>query len=354
MVQDRDNAADAGSPVCFMHIPKCAGSSIVSALAEALPAGSLAPQTFDRAHFGPDWDPGSVQTETRARIALVPDEVQSLAGYRAVAGHFQLRTLLEVTDARSICTVLREPRSRLLSTYMYWRVPGIFDGHDVENFRPLPVSLSERGLAHQIDNKVCRMLLHDDSRLPPRAFVLESDVEMVAADALERLAALGFVGIVERPDAMWQGIGRLFGVTLRSATERVTREMSPVAVPEGEPLFDTDTFDLLEERCAADSIVFDHVLASAVTDESERSRITEAAFATELVKLGELLGSRWQAQPDGDIIMELRCDLEKSRAELAATRHWLASVQESASWRLTAPLRAVKQRIPTAKDKRAG
>ncbi len=40
-----------------------------------------------------------------------------------------------------------------------------------------------------------------------------------------------------------------------------------------------------------------------------------------------------------------RTELDRARSEAAASRHWLEELQRSASWRITAPLRAAKRRL---------
>lgn len=40
-----------------------------------------------------------------------------------------------------------------------------------------------------------------------------------------------------------------------------------------------------------------------------------------------------------------RAELDRARGEAAASRHWLEELQHSASWRMTAPLRAAKRRL---------
>jgi hypothetical protein len=160
-----DRRRGDASPTCFLHVPKSAGSSVLAALEAALPPGSLAPGRFDPTTFCDFGDFELLRPELRAALAVDPHEVGSLAQYRAISGHFSLATLLQVTDASSICTVLREPRARVLSLYMYWRTPGI--GEEWEPYRaheharrPLAEFVKEPLLAPVIDNQVCRMLLH--------------------------------------------------------------------------------------------------------------------------------------------------------------------------------------------------
>lgn len=389
MVSTRDAKIDRDRndafPTCFLHIPKSAGSSILSALEAALPPGSLAPRRFDSSLFC-DFDGFErLRPEARSRVAVSPSEVQSLGQYRAVSGHFSLPTLLQIADASSIATVLREPRARLLSLYMYWRTPGIGDGwgpyraHEHAR-RPLSEFLAEPRLAPVLDNQVCRMLLHGDPRLPESGFAAPSDFAALAADAIERLDTLGFVGVLELGEDTWRGVARLFAVTLDPIDVNVTGEhVIPEAIRPEEELFagdGVDILDLLERRNAADLLLYDHALARAGLDAQERRRLMDGAFARQLVKLGDILGhSAAQATERSEAVGVLSSRLEEQeglRIELSEARarldtyaqtiqdleeqvcrrdedldrlhRWLDAEHASVSWRLTAPLRAAKHR----------
>ena len=368
------------SPKCFLHIPKSAGSSIHSALEAALSPGSLAPQRVDLSIFCDFEDFELMRPEARSQIAVNPPEVQSLARYRAVSGHFSLATLLQIADASSICTVLREPRARLLSLYMYWRTPGnteFWAPYSTTEYaqRPLWEFLSEPVLAPAIDNQVCRLLLYGDPRLPGSGFAAQSDVESIAADAIERLDALGFVGVLELGSNVWQGLARLFDVKLEPTKLNVTEELGrPPATGPGEEPLTAEALDLIGQRCAADLLVYDHALTCAGLDARERRRLRDGAFAQQLVKLGDLVGnSAAQAAEQAMVLEELRGQLQDQKGlraqlneargrlqrrertvqdledelrrrdkDLDRLRRWLDAVHSSASWRLTAPLRAAK------------
>jgi hypothetical protein len=369
------------SPKCFLHIPKSGGSSVHAALVAALPPGSLAPRRSDRSVSADFDDFDLLRQEARDLVALEPDEVRELGQYRAVSGHFSLATLLQVTDAASIATVLREPRARLLSLYMYWRVPNIGDfwapsRTPAHAMRPLWEFLSEPRLAPVIDNQVCRMLLYGDARLRESNFAASSDIESLAADAIERLDALGFVGILELGNLAWRGLGRMFGVELDPTTVNVTEDCgSPLALEQEGRLITAETVDLLEQRSAADLLVYDHALARTGLDARERKLLRDGALAHQLAKLGDLTGrSAAQAAERAGLIETLRGEAEEERgrwqAELLANerviqghqetvrvleaeiahhkqdadrlRRWLAAVHASASWRLTTPLRVTK------------
>jgi len=370
-------------PKCFLHIPKSAGSSVHSALQAALPPGSLAPQRTDLSIFCNFEDFELMRPEARSQIAVCPSEVQSLGRYRAVSGHFSLATLLQIADASSICTVLREPRARLLSLYMYWRTPGTTEFwapyHTAGYARqPLWKFLSEPVLAPAIDNQVCRMLLYGDPRLPESSFAAQSDVESIAADAIERLDTLGFVGVLELGSNVWRGLARLFDVKLEPTKLNVTEELgSPVAAEPVEEMLTAEALDLIEQRSAADLLVYDHALSRAGVETCEHRRLGDGAFAHQLVKLGDLVGNSAAHIAEQAMIIEalnsqlkdqeqLHAELEKTRshlrmheqtvrgledeidrrdADLDRLGRWLDAVHASASWRLSAPLRAAKHSI---------
>jgi hypothetical protein len=371
------------SPKCFLHIPKSAGSSIHSAIEAALPQGSLAPQRVDTSIFCDFENFELMRSEARSQIAVTPPEVQSLARYGAVSGHFSLATLLQIADAPSICTVLREPRARLLSLYMYWRTPGTTEfwaPYSTTEYaqRPLCEFLSEPLLAPAVDNQVCRLLLYGDPRLPESSFAAQSDVESIAADAIERLDALGFVGVLELGSDVWQGLARLFDAKLEPARLNVTEELgSPMAVGPGEELVTAKALDLIEQRSAADLLVYDHALSRAGLETRERQRLGDGAFAHQLVKLGDLVGNAAAHAAEQAMVLEelrgqlqdqmgLHAQLDEARGrlqmrertaqnledelcrrdeDLDRLRRWLDAVHSSASWRLTAPLRAAKHAV---------
>jgi hypothetical protein len=366
-----DGKSSASSPACFLHVPKSAGSSILTALEAALPPGSLAPRRFDASVFCDFDDIDLLRPEMRAKIAVGPREVQSLARYRAITGHFGLSTLLQVTDASSIATVLREPRTRLLSLYMYWRTPGLDDpwapySPSKHAKQPLFEFLSEPRVAPVVDNQVCRMLLHGDSRLPRQGFAAGHDAATIAADAIELLETLGFVGVVELGTGTWLGVGRLFGVTLAPVSVNVTGASIPLfAMGSEEALITADALDLLEKRNAADLLVYDHILARVGLDSAERRRVRDQAFANQLVKFGDLVGhSAARAAERGEVIETQRHELdererldteqhkltvrslheevERREEELDEARRRLAAVHASASWQLTSPLREAR------------
>ena len=208
--------------------------------------------------------------------------------YEAVSGHFALPTLLQITTPAGVGTILREPRARIVSLYVYWRTPDVFDPWLPYNLmeyalKPLGRFLAEPRVAAAVDNQVCRMLLHDDPRIPSEDFIAEADIDAIAADAITQLDTLGFVGLLELGDSAWQGLAALFGVKLEPRRLNVAGEHgNPVAASPAEQLVTADALDLIEQRSAADRIVYDHALALAGIRDRGRQRLAEAAFASQL------------------------------------------------------------------------
>lgn len=272
-------------PTCFMHIQKCAGQSLYAALDAALPPGSLAPRRMEPANFCSFDDFDLLGDDARARVAVGDDELLELRGYRAVFGHFTLPTLARLAPLSGIGTVLREPRARLLSYYVYLRCKvalrtmwAPYDVH-VPAEQSLAGFLAEPRVARTTDNRVCRMVMHGDPRVRDGEFIHAADLEPLAEAAVERLERLGFVGLLEDRDAAWRGMGRLFGVALAPARENVTgeEEVWPGALPVP-PFGGAETLDLLERRTRADAMVYRRMAARSHGDDGARS-LAAAAFA---------------------------------------------------------------------------
>ena len=109
-------------------------------------------------------------------------------------------------------------------------------------------------------------------------------------DAIQRLDSLGSVCVLEFGNRTWYGLERVFGVKLEPLKLNVTTEGRATPIRPGEALLTDETLDLLEQRNAADLLVYDHLLARAGANTRERQRITQSAFVQQLAKFGDLVG----------------------------------------------------------------
>lgn len=286
------------SPICFLHVPKSAGTSVHAALEAELPDGALAPRRSDTSIFCDFSDFQGLDEDARALVAVGDSEVAELARYRAVSGHFSLPTLLRLAPAANVATVLREPRARLLSVYMFLRLSPMIDfwgpyGAEVlaAPARSLEACLSDPRIAGSTDNQVCRMILHGDPRIRDGEFVDPADAEGLAADALEQLDRLAFVGVLELGD-VWQGMSRLFGVSLEPIRTNVS---GADVIPDGGlpiPAFDMRrVLHLVEQRSVADRLVYDALVTQRCGSRAEARSIADAAFAEALVRFGDMAGA---------------------------------------------------------------
>ena len=90
----------------------------------------------------------------------------------------------------------------------------------------------------------------------------------------------------------------------------------PTAKKAGEKLLTHDTLDLIEQRNAADLFVYDHALARAELDGRTR-RYRDAAYAHQLVRLGDLVGSSAaRASEQADLITAMRAEMGKQERHI--------------------------------------
>lgn len=231
VIGSRREPVAAGGAIAFLHVPKCAGTSLAIAVREALPEHRWAPWTFDPDQFGPYAD-RSLSDELRERT--LPDPT-ALRGYDAAIGHFSLPTLLAAFDPADVVTVLREPRCRLLSHHQYWRHldDDLDAAHDTWSdinavARELDFGdwLGDVRVAYQTDNLFARMLVPEHAGIRPDAFIAPEDATAVGDAALARIEQLGWVDVIERGDAVWHDLGTRLGVPLAPERTNVTEPRS--------------------------------------------------------------------------------------------------------------------------------
>ena len=183
------HARYAGKPVAFMHIEKTAGTSVTSFLNRRYATVLIAPLARSAA-----------AAEAQLRAA-------STRHFSLLHGHYDLPSIRTFAPERIVITFLREPASRILSAYYFWRSRQLSIADDDVN--EAAVAAAKFGLLdflrcdlpvvrNQIDNIYTRRLTGlyanevDDALADNPFAALET--------ALAALAGLQFVGIQERLD----------------------------------------------------------------------------------------------------------------------------------------------------------
>jgi hypothetical protein len=201
-----------------MHIPKTSGSSLMRALDDAFPP-ALALRGLDRCLFGTFSDFDSFTPSIRDTIFDSPAALP--ADRMLIAGHISFTTLQTAYPAAQIMTVLREPWSRLLSHWLFWRqhtdamLAGLGSWADLVRWsrRPLAEFLNEPRLGPAIDNVALRMLLWPHPLLPEAGFIAPEHDETLLTAAMERLGRCSFVDITEN-DSFAENIQAWLGRSL--------------------------------------------------------------------------------------------------------------------------------------------
>jgi hypothetical protein len=193
---------DGTRPLAFMHIPKTSGVALMSALAGALNPGMVT-NGFDLCLFGSFRDFETMDPAEQRKIHASPASLPP--GSTLIAGHFSFSTLRQAFPRAQMTTILREPSSRLLSHWLFWRqlsdptlTPlGRWADYVRNSREPLARFLAEPAIACQTDNLALRMLLWPHSLIRGDQFIDPIHDEPLFVEAEVRLRMFDFVDILE-------------------------------------------------------------------------------------------------------------------------------------------------------------
>jgi hypothetical protein len=243
-----------------MHIPKTSGCSLIAGLQEALhPAARIG--GFDLSMFGPFDAFETVEPE--ARCTIYDDTLPSDNSPGLVCGHFAYSTIVGSRPNAQLMTVLREPRSRLLSLWTFWRAqsddwlrPWGKWGDIVRLARrPLLEFLGCREAACQTDNAAVRMLLWPHPLVPDADFIDGACDQRLVGEATERLKCFAFADVIENAEfevnlRTW--LARPFAYARVNETSHVVPELR---VPLGNELV-PEALRLIEHRSRLDRLLW--------------------------------------------------------------------------------------------------
>ncbi len=194
----------AGERLVFMHVPKTAGTALTAALSTSLMPHRFV-SGFDRVFFG-DFDAfDTIDPKLRRSIYLEWESLPKNGDF--VSGHISLSTLRKAYPVAQYFTVFREPVSRLLSFWLYWRsqtenqlrVWGDWAECVKRNRGPLNEFLTSPEIASPTDNVYVRMLLWPHPLIPDNDFIDARHDKILVRLALEKLKGFAFCDVVENP-----------------------------------------------------------------------------------------------------------------------------------------------------------
>jgi len=256
---------DPTRPVAFLHIPKTGGISLSEALKTALkPRASFA--AFDRCMFGDFEDFESVSDLRRSRILFASSDLPTSLDF--LGGHMSFSTISHAYPLAQFITVLREPMSRLISLWLYWRSctdqflePWGKWGHVVRKSRlSLRDFVRDRKTACQTDNLYVRLTLWPHPLVPDGDFIDERHDERLLQEAQSRLEQFCFVDLLENAELtanlqIW--LGRVVVLRKLNETENIPESLkSPIANE-----LDSETLALIESRSRLDLRLWATVVA---------------------------------------------------------------------------------------------
>lgn len=189
-------------PLVFMHMPKAGGTALIREIERTLRplrwAGGI-----DRTLTG-DFEAFDTM-DRHLRAGVFRDETEIPKNVDFFAGHFGWGLLCAWSPEAKMMTVLREPRSRLLS---YWFYLGNYSNNVLslygdfgerlalarKNFGDY-ISMSQ--IACQTDNVMTRMLVWPHPACQATEFISPEMDGTLLMIALERMNQFDFVGIIE-------------------------------------------------------------------------------------------------------------------------------------------------------------
>jgi hypothetical protein len=244
------------APTVFMHIPKTAGMALAQGVSDAL-APRRTVRGFDRAAFGGFREFDTFACSERRQTYVDPSELPADGDF--VCGHIAFSTLLQRYRSANYLTLLREPLSRILSLWLYWRATpddylarfGAWAEYVKRARTPLRDFVSCKDVACQVDNVSVRMLVWPHPLIPDEDFIDPRHDKVLLKDALARLKQFSFADIVENPQMpanlqIWLG---------QSVTYPQINEATGIPVPLKRPLhgeLTPETINLIETRARLD------------------------------------------------------------------------------------------------------
>lgn len=271
-----------GRPLVFSHIPKTAGSS----LREAVKA-SIQPEViftgFGRVMLGSFSDVDSLHRSVRRRVAFAPADLPADAEF--IAGHIAPSTTRERFPEADHVTVLREPRVRLISQWLFARAHSDFNlrrmgelGTWMRAARSKLLEYTDNpAVASHADNGIVRFLLWPNELAPEDGFIHPAHDDELFEQAVALLDTFAYAGVVENPDFVAE-LGKWLGRPLNLPRLNEVNELRQPDSPDLAAEVSGEAEELLRWRTRIDARLWDH-LAARTFSPQEIDRVRARAFA---------------------------------------------------------------------------
>lgn len=196
--------------IFFVHVPKCAGSSLNGYLKTYLGSASSGASVFFNDIF-----------TAQETLPVGQRKIEVAKTAHVVSGHYSWAVVDEIAPGNKafMATVLRDPVSRLMSLYNYTtgmptgrlktQIDGLH-GMDADTF----FTSEDPRIQHALDNYVTR-------QFAGRFDVMGEDVAELVGPAAERIRDLDFIGFVEEFDRDFPRLAGQLGLPLPKAAPRV-------------------------------------------------------------------------------------------------------------------------------------
>ena len=277
-----------------MHVPKTAGVALAKCLIDSLSPRILISEAFDRVLFGAFRSFETLDSSVRHRIFLDPSSLPSDADL--ILGHLSLATIAHVYPRANTITVLREPRSRIISHWCYWRSSpdeelatwGDWARYVSLARQPLAGFLSATDIACQVDNLFTRMLLWPNRLIPDAGFIEPDADKVLVREALVRLAHFTYVDTIENPGfltSLQEWLSRPLSLNQINETSSPRDALKTSLHDE----LTANAFDLLDARSRLDRQIWLAVARSRIPSHSSEM-LSERTFAKSIARYSTMLG----------------------------------------------------------------
>jgi hypothetical protein len=271
----RSSGVDLPRCLGVVHVPKCAGTATRLAL-ENSDGFYGGPLYFDEDHFGSRELVAALPADRQELVASPADLARLASSCRVVFGHYSASSLM-AAGCGSLAIQVREPRTRVLSLYRFWRSQdpaerdswGVW-GRDLVSCADLPLGqfLAGQTVWPAVDNHIARQVA---GGLP-------------LATTIAALSESG--SILEWYDRSDRFVGRVLTFVGDSAAPALRRVNVTEAQDDGQPL-DRDGLQRLEMSTARDRLLIDGLMDAGLLE-----RRTEPELQAEFESTAERMGFR--------------------------------------------------------------